>query len=83
MSTPFRGHSAVEIELKRAQRLDNVRRDAPRYMDTFRRAYSGKSRVAAMNAFCCECMGFDAAEIRNCSAPACPLYVFRPGRRQS
>ena len=83
MSTPFRGSGAAEIDLKRAARLTDVRRDAPRYLNTFRRAYSGKSRVAAMNAFCCECMGFEYTAISDCSAPACPLFAYRSGRRRT
>ena len=82
MNTPFRGHSAVEIDAKRAKRIKDVSVDAPRYLNTFLRAFSGKSRVSAMNAFCIECMGFDAAEVRICAAPSCPLYQYRPGRKK-
>jgi len=46
----------------------------------FLRAWSGKSRKAAMRAFCLECMGFEAAEVGRCTAPACPLYEYREGR---
>lgn len=80
--TSFQGSGAGEIELKRAKRLEDVQRDAPRYENTFRRAYAGKSLRAAGNAFCIECMGFDAAEVRICTAPACPLFSYRPGRRR-
>ena len=78
---PFQGPGAVEIEAKRAERLKDVQRDAPRYLNTLRRAYAGKSLRAAVNAFCIECVGFDAAEVKRCTAPACPLYAQRPGRR--
>ncbi len=27
--------------------------------------------------FCKECMGFQTAEVRRCTAPLCPLYPFR------
>ena len=27
--------------------------------------------------FCKECMGFNANEVRRCTAPLCPLYPFR------
>ena len=27
--------------------------------------------------FCKECMGFNANEVRRCTAPPCPLYPFR------
>lgn len=78
----FRGLGAAEIEAKRAERLADVQEDAPRYLALFRRAFAGKSLRAAINAFCCECMGFDAAEVRACTAPACPLFSCRPGRRK-
>jgi len=78
--TPFRGYSAAEIELKRANRLADVQRDAPRYVGTFRRAYAGKSLRAAVNAFCVECVSFDAASVAECTAPACPLWEYRPNR---
>jgi len=81
MNASIRGPDTVEIEAKRANRLADVQRDSPRYLNTFRRAYAGKSLRAAVNAFCIECMGFEYAAIRDCTAPACPLFLYRPGRR--
>lgn len=46
----------------------------------FSRAWSGKSRKAAIRAFCLECVGYEAAEVNRCTAPACPLYEYREGR---
>jgi hypothetical protein len=87
MATPndarFRGRDVGEIDPKRAARLADVSEAAPRYVSTFRRAYGGKSLRAAVNAFCIECMGFDAAEVRTCTAPACPLWAYRPGRSRA
>lgn len=77
----FRGPDAAEIDTKRAARLEDVKRYAPRHLGTFWRAYSGKSLRAAVNAFCCECQGFSASAVKDCTAPACPLYEQRPGRR--
>ena len=79
-TTPFRGPDAVEIARKREARLEAVRRDAPRYLATFKRAYAGKSLRAAVNAFCIECVGYDAAAVKECTAPACPLWSCRRGR---
>lgn len=76
----FRGHDAGEIERKRAERLEAVRQDAPRYLATLKRAYAGKSLRATVNAMCIECVGYDAAAVRDCTAPACPLFSQRPGR---
>jgi hypothetical protein len=49
-----------------------------------------KSRRAAINAKCAECMGCTIdhiecgfrREIRNCTAPHCPLFTFRPYQGQ-
>lgn len=45
------------------------------------RAMSGKSRKAATRAFCYECVGWEDLpdSVRSCTAPACPLYPYRPG----
>lgn len=80
--TPFRGHSADEIDLKRAARLADVRTHAPRHVEVFKRAYGGKSLRAGVNAHCVECMGFDASEVAACTAYACPLFAYRPGVRK-
>jgi len=82
MNTPFRGYSVDEIEAKRRKRLADVQRDAPRHLNKFLRAYKGKSLRAAVNAFCIECNGFDFAAVRDCTAPCCPLYEYRPGRQK-
>ena len=46
----------------------------------YRLAMQGKSRKHAINAFCAECMGWEAPlarSIRECTSPACPLYPYR------
>ena len=45
------------------------------------RAVSGRSRSAAIRAFCNECMGWEGLpwSVRSCTAPACALYSYRPG----
>jgi len=53
--------------------------DTPETMRrTYLRAVSGKSKPAAIKAFCAECVGWDREEVRRCTAPACPLYPYRP-----
>ena len=32
---------------------------------------------------CAECMGYEFIEIKDCTAPSCPLYPFRGGRDPS
>lgn len=33
----------------------------------------------AIRAFCLECVGFSASEVKLCAAPLCPLFPFRHG----
>jgi hypothetical protein len=65
---------ATEIA-KIAKRLE----DTPETMRrTYLRAVGGKSKAAAIKAFCSECVGWDRQEVRRCTAPACPLFALRP-----
>lgn len=36
--------------------------------------------LKAIRAFCTECFGGSVREIKNCTAPRCPLYEFRLGK---
>jgi hypothetical protein len=49
-----------------------------KYRGIFERAPS--SRPAAVRAKCLECMGYNAAEVKACTSPDCPLFNFRTGR---
>jgi len=52
-------------------------RDVPeRYSGIYARAMSGKSRKAAVTAFCLECCGGVLGEVRRCTAPSCSLYPY-------
>jgi hypothetical protein len=48
------------------------------YRNTFTLAYEGRSRSAAIKAFCLDCVGFERKSIRECTSHACPLYPYRP-----
>jgi hypothetical protein len=50
---------------------------------TYNLAMTGKSRKAAMAAFCAECMGYQVAEVFRCTDVGCPLYPYRPSSRAS
>lgn len=51
--------------------------DVPaRYQPLYRQAMGGKSRKAAIRCFCLECVGWNEAEARLCTAPTCPLYPY-------
>lgn len=60
---------------KIARRLEDVPETMRR---TYLRAVGGKSKPAAIRAFCAECVGWVRDEVRLCTAPACPLYPYRP-----
>ncbi|MCP4256636.1 MAG: hypothetical protein GY774_03805 [Planctomycetes bacterium] len=53
------------------------------YRPTYDRAMSGKSRKAAMRAFCSECCGWEIREVFLCTDLGCPLYPYRPCSRVS
>lgn len=47
--------------------------------NTVTRAFSGSaSPRQAIKAMCLSCVGFIRADIKNCTARACPLYAYRP-----
>ena len=59
-----------------AKRLESA---SPMYRPVLEKAYSGEaSPRTAIKAFCLECVGYDRSAITNCTAPACPLWLYRP-----
>jgi hypothetical protein len=38
----------------------------------------GEPISKAIRYFCYECMGWQKSEVRNCTAPNCPLFPYRP-----
>lgn len=57
-------------------------RDVPkRHRKLYEAAMRGKSRRAAMRAFCLECVGWITNEAKLCTAPSCPMYAWRPGTK--
>ena len=48
------------------------------YRRTLERAYAGKSKTAAIRAFCLRCVGFLRNEVRDCTSYGCPLHPYRP-----
>jgi hypothetical protein len=49
----------------------------PKYRQMYDRAMKGKSRKAAMQALCAECVGWVSTEIKFCTDKGCPLYPYR------
>lgn len=65
-----------EIALKRAGR---IKTSPESFRGILAQSYTGTcSPRAAIKAQCAECNGFDRASIRDCTAYACPLWMFRP-----
>jgi hypothetical protein len=57
-------------------------RDIPlKYRKQYQRAMSGKSRKAAMDSFCAECVAYDPKEVRLCTDKGCPLFPYRSVRQ--
>ena len=42
------------------------------------RVFESYTRSRAIKEFCRDCMNGVMAEVRNCTAPECPLFHFRP-----
>lgn len=59
-------------------RLAQIEKTCPSYANITRKAYSGKSKAAALKAKCLDCSCWLRAEIRNCTVLACPLHPYRP-----
>ncbi|OVE76761.1 hypothetical protein BVX97_00490 [bacterium E08(2017)] len=74
------GKKDLSTNQKRAAKVQEIATDLPSATRRFGDAYARKSRKSAIEAFCIECMGFENVvyEIRNCTAPCCPLYEYRP-----
>jgi hypothetical protein len=69
-----RDRSAADIA-----KIQNRAADMPPiYRRNYLRAVSRRSMAAAIKAFCLECVQWERAEVTHCTAPACPLYAYRP-----
>ena len=70
--------------MDRDAQIAERRAQIPRaYRATYDRAMTGKSRKAAMHAFCLECCGWQIKEVFLCTAPQCPLYPYHLQSRVS
>ncbi len=55
-----------------------MKSDIPKkYRATYDRAMSGKSRKAAVRAYCLSCMDWRESEVRLCPTKTCPLHRYR------
>lgn len=64
------------------EQIAERRAQMPRaYRGIYDRAMNGKSRKAAMRAFCLECVMWQVNEVLQCTDAACPLHPYRPASR--
>ncbi len=69
---------------EREAQIATRRAEMPRsHRACYDKAVSGKSRKAAMRAFCLECCGYEIREVFLCTDLGCPLYPYRPRSRVS
>lgn len=86
LSSPPGGHfpgaeGKVTDQLDLHPKVKKRAADMPaKYRSQYMRAMSGKSLRAGVNSFCLECVMWQKEEVRHCTAPACPLYPYRPYR---
>lgn len=63
---------------------EKIKKEAAKYNPQTRKIYlramTGASRKDAMTAFCCSCMGYNPNEVKECTAPTCPLFPYRMKR---
>ena len=61
------------------EKIEKRASDMPKiYRANYLKAMSGKSKAAALKAFCLECVYWQKEEVKLCTAPQCPLYPYRP-----
>ena len=68
----------VSTSPERERMLAQIKEDGPSALGVFRRAYTGKSLRAAIDAACLECVWLDRETIRTCPSKACPIWSVRP-----
>lgn len=78
----YRDHAPVSTRNLRQQQIKERRAAMPRSCQaSYDRAQSGRSRKAAVHAFCLECCGYEVREVFACQDAGCPLWPYRPRSR--
>lgn len=71
--------SVVDSEAVKSLRERRIAETLPLYRGIMRRALDGTGgRANAIKAFCLHCTGDLRDQVTNCTAPACPLFAYRP-----
>ena len=72
------------MSIERQKKISERRAQMPKlYRAIYDKAVRGKSRKAAMHAFCLECCGWQIKEVFLCTDLGCALYPYRPQSRAS
>jgi hypothetical protein len=75
---PKRSRKAKQDLSQSEKVLEKVKQIPESLQATYLKAMSGKSRRAAMRAFCQECVCYSRAQVRDCTGYTCPMYPYRP-----
>jgi len=67
---------------QQTRRLQEIKQHSPNYLGVTTKAFTGKSRAAALKAKCLDCTGWQRKEITLCKVESCPLWLFRPYQSQ-
>ena len=71
-----RGEAKTARESAIAARVSQMPKTS---VSTYLKATRGRaSPRVAIKAFCMECVGWSRGEVTNCTATACPLWMYRP-----
>ena len=79
-----RQNQRTELEAARVRTIKNRLSQMPKSAQrAYLRATRGKaSPLAAIKAQCLECIGWERAEIAQCTGFACPLWMYRPWKAE-
>ena len=79
LNTAPEGGICTETAQREAACQRRLEAAAPMFRPVLESAYSGEaSPRKAIKAFCLECVGYDRKAISGCTAPSCPLWLYRP-----
>ena len=74
-------NTVKQLQKARAKLAENRAKGIKRLNPLEKAKQKPNSMRLAINAFCYECMGFAKSwrnDVRDCTAPNCPLFGFRP-----
>jgi hypothetical protein len=66
------------MNIEQTKRLEEIKSHSPMYHGIFKKAYAGNSKATALRAKCLDCCCWQRTEVAQCTAKACPLWLYRP-----